>query len=64
MLCPYCRTRYTLEQPCFCQPPLTTRVAEPGKAPRPQKVSEEPTLSWNASHGNRLDWEPGYPRNG
>lgn len=55
MLCPYCRTRYTMEQPCFCQPPLATPEAEPDNAPGTQKVSEEQAVSWNRSCGNRID---------
>jgi hypothetical protein len=29
MLCPYCHIAYTTEQPCFCQPPMTTQKAGP-----------------------------------
>jgi hypothetical protein len=29
MLCPYCHIAYTTEQPCFCQPPVTTQKASP-----------------------------------
>jgi hypothetical protein len=47
MLCPYCRTQYTLEQPCFCQPSLATQEAKPENAPGTQEISEPPAVSWD-----------------
>jgi hypothetical protein len=57
MFCPYCQTWYTVQQPCFCQPPLTPGVAEPEKVLMlsAQSVSEERVIPWNASNGNRTD---------
>jgi hypothetical protein len=54
MLCPYCRTQYTLEQPCFCQPPLPAQEAKPDNAPGMQKVSEPPVISWNRAAASAL----------
>jgi hypothetical protein len=45
MLCPYCRTQYTLEQPCFCQPSLATQEARPDNAPAAQRICEPPAVS-------------------
>jgi len=55
MLCPYCHTEYTMESPCFCQPPIATKDAESDNAPDSQKVSEDQAIGWNTCRGNRID---------
>jgi len=55
MLCPYCHTEYTTEHPCFCQPPLATKKAEPDYAPRILGCAEDQAMRWSARGGMRLD---------
>ena len=52
MQCPYCRTQYTMEQPCFCQSLVTTKKTEPDNAPGTQKAQtsgDYPEPAWAAA---------------
>lgn len=33
MLCPYCQLEYSVDEPCFCQPPTTARESAPDSEP-------------------------------
>jgi hypothetical protein len=32
MHCPYCGAQYSLEKPCFCQPPVQAKPAEDARS--------------------------------
>ena len=40
-LCPFCQLEYTLDEPCFCQPRVSTAVAAT-QARSEEKVSGRP----------------------
>lgn len=47
MICPYCDTEYTPDNPCFCHPKVEARPAHPEKftlvpSPEQQKGTEHP----------------------
>ncbi len=47
MICPYCDTEYTPDNPCFCHPKVEARPAHPEKftlvpPPEQQKGTEHP----------------------
>ncbi len=35
MQCPYCGAHYSLEKPCFCQPPVEAKAATPAEPGKP-----------------------------
>ncbi|HYX68107.1 MAG TPA: hypothetical protein VE825_03160 [Terriglobales bacterium] len=50
MQCPYCGAHYSLEKPCFCQPPVATKPVEERKVQGPWG---EAAQNWS---------EPGEPK--
>ena len=45
MHCPYCGAHYSLEKPCFCQPPVKAKPAEESR--RAQGAWGEAGAEWS-----------------
>jgi hypothetical protein len=55
MLCPYCQSLYTIEQPCLCQPPTNSPRVQVSTPAATQMAAQDPPIGWNACRGNRIE---------
>ncbi len=59
MQCPYCGADYSLEKPCFCQPPVEAKPAEETKAVRGPWGEAAQDWSEPGESGHRIIEPPG-----